>query len=130
MDVVDAHLHLFKAISDEYPRDIFEGMTPPEREELAEEFLVAMDAAGIDRAVIVALSPHDEYLADVLKDHPGKFVGVAVQDFDVADPVADLERRRNGVPVVARPDTFTYRAGRFLQRNRGKALAAFMFLKK
>ena len=93
MDVVDSHLHLFKALSDQYPREIFEGMTPPDREELADEFLAAMEGAGVDRAVIVALSPHDEYMAEVLRAHPGKFVGVGVFDFAVPDPVADLERR-------------------------------------
>jgi predicted TIM-barrel fold metal-dependent hydrolase len=93
MDVVDAHLHLFKAISNEYPRDIFEGMTPPEREELAEEFVRAMDDNGIDHAVVVPLSPHDRYLGEILRAYPGRFAGIGVFDFEVADPIADLERR-------------------------------------
>ena len=93
MDVVDAHLHLFKALSDDYPRAIFEGMTPPERSETAERLLEAMDAAGVDRAVYCALSEHDRYLAEVLADHPGKFAGVAVHDFADPDPLATLQRR-------------------------------------
>ena len=93
MDVVDAHLHLFKAISDDYPRAIFEGMTPPEREEPAELLLAAMDAAGVDHAVVCALSEHDRYLGEVLAEHPGKFAGVAVHDFGVADHVDSLRRR-------------------------------------
>ncbi len=93
MDVVDAHLHLFKALSDEYPRAIFEGMTPPEREESAERLLEAMDAAGVDRAVYCALSEHDRYLAEVLAEHPGKFAGVAVHDFADPDPLTTLQRR-------------------------------------
>ena len=93
MDVVDAHLHLFRAISDEYPRDVFEGMTPPERDEPAAPFLAAMDEAGVDRAVICALSVHDEYLAEVIAEYPDRFAGVSIFDFGVADPVADLERR-------------------------------------
>ncbi|MCY4422264.1 MAG: amidohydrolase family protein [Acidimicrobiaceae bacterium] len=93
MDVVDAHLHLFKALSDDYPRAIFEGMTPPEREESAERLLAAMDAAGVDRAVYCALSEHDHYLAEVLSDHPGKFAGVSVYDFADPDPLATLQRR-------------------------------------
>ena len=93
MDVVDAHLHLFKALSDDYPRAIFEGMTPPERSETAERLLEAMDAAGVDRAVYCALSEHDRYLAEVLADHPGKFAGVAVHDFADPDPMATLQRR-------------------------------------
>ena len=93
MDVVDAHLHLFKALSDDYPRAIFEGMTPPERSETAERLLEAMDAAGVDRAVYCALSEHDRYLAEVLADHPGKFAGVAVHDFADPHPLATLQRR-------------------------------------
>lgn len=93
MAVVDAHLHLFRALSDEYPRAIFEGMTPPEREEPAEELLVAMKEAGVERAVVVALSEHDEYLTEVLRDHPGTFAGVGVFDFDAPDSVAQLEHR-------------------------------------
>ena len=93
MDVVDAHLHLFKALSDDYPRAIFEGMTPPERSETAERLLEAMDAAGVDRAVYCALSEHDRYLTEVLADHPGKFAGVAVHDFADPDPLATLQRR-------------------------------------
>ena len=93
MDVVDAHLHLFKARSDDYPRAIFEGMTPPEREESAERLLATMDAAGADRAIYCSVSEHDRYLAEVLDDHPGKFAGVSVYDFADPDPLATLQRR-------------------------------------
>lgn len=99
MDVVDAHLHLFKAKSEEYPRDVFEGMTPPDREEPVAEFLEAMDDAGVDRAIVVPLSPHDRYLAEVLRDHPGTLAGIGVFDFEVDDPVADLERRIDEVGI-------------------------------
>jgi len=93
MDVVDGHLHLFKALSDDYPRAVFEGMTPPDREESAERLLEAMDTAGVDRAVYCALSEHDHYLAEVLAQHPGKFAGVSVYDFTDPHPLATLQRR-------------------------------------
>ena len=93
MDVVDGHLHLFKALSDDYPRAIFDIMAPPEREETAARLLEAMDGAGVDRAIFCALSPHDRFLAEVLADHPGKFAGVAVYDFEDSDPLATLQRR-------------------------------------
>ncbi len=93
MPVVDAHLHLFKAVSDAYPRPVYESMTPPDREEAAEELLAAMASAGVDHAVVVALSEHDEYLRDVLRDHPGRFAGIGLFDFSEPDPVAQLERR-------------------------------------
>ena len=93
MDVVDAHLHLFKALSDDYPRAIFDIMAPPERSESAERLLEATDAAGVDRAIVCALSEHDRYLAEVLEEYPGKFAGVAVHDFADTDPLATLQRR-------------------------------------
>ena len=93
MDVVDAHLHLFKALSDDYPRAIFDIMAPPERSESAERLLEATDGAGVDRAIVCALSEHDRYLAEVLAEYPGKFAGVAVHDFADPDPLATLQRR-------------------------------------
>ncbi len=36
---------------------------------------------------------------------------------------ADLRRHQEGHPVVARPDTWTYRAGKFVGRNRGAVAA-------
>ena len=35
----------------------------------------------------------------------------------VADLLADLERYRQGFPVLARPDSYSYRTGRFLSRH-------------
>lgn len=97
MDVVDAHLHVFKALTDEYPRAVFDGMTPPERNEPVELLLPAMETAGVDKVVICALSEHDRYLAEVLAEYPGKFAGVAVHDFAVPDPAATLRRRHESV---------------------------------
>ena len=93
MAVVDAHLHLFKAHSEDYPRLVFEGMVPAEREELAEEFLGAMDSAGVDHAVVVPLSAHDRYLAEILVEFPGHFAGVGVYD-DSAEAGATQVARR------------------------------------
>ena len=93
MAVVDAHLHLFKAHSDSYPRLVVEAMAPAEREELAEEFLGAMDTAGVDHAVIVPIAPHDDYLSEILADHPGRFAGVGVYDDAAADGAGQVARR-------------------------------------
>jgi len=93
MAVVDAHLHLFKAVSGQYPREVFEPMTPPDREENAEVFLQVMESAGVDRAVVVALSPHDDYLAHLHGKHSDRFATVGVIDEEAPDQVADLERR-------------------------------------
>lgn len=93
MAVVDAHLHLFKAQSDQYPRDVFGEMTPPEREEPAEGFLDAMRAAGIDHAIIVPVSTPDHYLAEILRNFPGKFAGVGVYDPEASDGAGQVARR-------------------------------------
>lgn len=97
MPVVDAHLHLFRAQSEAYPRDVIEGMTPPERDEPAEEFLFYMNRAGVDNAVIVPLSPHDDYLAEILRNFPGKFAGVGVYDPDAPDGAEQVARRAEEV---------------------------------
>ena len=93
MAVVDAHLHLFKAQSDQYPRLTFDVMAPAEREESAEEFLEAMDAAGVDHAIIVPLSPHDEYLTAIQAEFPGRFAGVGVYDDAAPDGAGQVARR-------------------------------------
>ena len=99
MAVVDAHLHLFKPVSEDYPRDVFEGMTPVDRDEPAGEFLEAMDGAGVDHAVIVPLSVHDHYLADILVEFPGKFAGVGVYDPGAGDGAGQVARRAEQVGV-------------------------------
>lgn len=93
MAVVDAHLHLFKAHSDAYPRLVFEGMVPAEREEPAEELVEAMQDAGVDHAVVVPLSAHDHYLSELLMDHPGRFAGIGVYDPEADDGAGQVARR-------------------------------------
>jgi len=93
LPTIDAHLHVFEAVSDRFPRDVFEPLTPPERSAPAEALLADMEKAGVDRAVVVAVSPHDEYLTHVLTTYPARFAGVAVAAPGSADAVADLYRR-------------------------------------
>ena len=97
--IVDSHLHLFRAVSDSYPRAVYEVMAPAEREELAEGLLEYMESAGVDRAVVVPLSAHEHYLREILEAFPGRFAGVGVFDPDVADPAADLVRRVDDVGI-------------------------------
>lgn len=91
--VVDGHLHLFKAQSDRYPRTIYPIMAEREREELAEKLLDMMAGAEVDHAVVVPLSRHDEYLAEVLENHPGKFAGIGVYNLDEPDDVDGVKSR-------------------------------------
>lgn len=83
--VVDAHTHVFAAVSERFPRDVHE-LYPAELEAPAEELLAEMGRAGVDRAVVVPLSHHDEYLRASLERHPGRFAAIGVQrpgSFDV-----------------------------------------------
>jgi predicted TIM-barrel fold metal-dependent hydrolase len=89
---VDGHLHLFRALEPDYPRGVHP-LYPPELAAPADELLPVMDEFGIDRAVVVPLDHHDDYLAEVLAQHPDRFVGVGVLDPDDPDPVASTRRR-------------------------------------
>ena len=64
MEVVDAHLHLFKAVSEDYPRTVYPGMADAEMEVPAEELLEVMGTAGVDKAIVCLLytspSPRDQ----------------------------------------------------------------------
>lgn len=90
--VVDGHLHLFRQVSDEFPRTAYPVMAEADREELAEKLIVQMDAAGVDHAIVVPLSSHDEYLGEVLQTYPGRFAGVGCYDHD-RPGLADVEAR-------------------------------------
>src|SRR5262245_5078212 len=89
--IVDGHIHLFRRLSPEYPRATHE-LFPPEREALAEEFLDVMAANRVDRAVVVPLSPNDEYLEECLRNHPRSFSGVAVNSDPGPAPEERLQR--------------------------------------
>jgi predicted TIM-barrel fold metal-dependent hydrolase len=89
--IVDGHLHLFRRLSRDYPRAVHE-LFPAEREALAEDFVKVMAANGVGHAVVVPLSPNDEYLVDCLREHPGTFAGVAVNDDSGPNPEARLDQ--------------------------------------
>ena len=57
-----------------------------------------MERAGVDRAVLVPLSHHDEYVRDCLERFPGRFAAIGVQ------PPGPRRRRRVPAPArAARP---------------------------
>jgi L-fuconolactonase len=86
--VVDAHTHVFAQVSGRFPRDVHE-LFPAELEAPAEALLAEMDQAGVDRAVIVPLSRHDEYVRDTLERHPSRFAALGV-----AAPFEDVDGYR------------------------------------
>jgi predicted TIM-barrel fold metal-dependent hydrolase len=91
--IVDAHAHVFARVSDRFPRDVSE-LSPPDLEVPVEELITAMEANGVSHAVLVAVSPHDEYLRDCLMRYPGRFAAVGIQPSD-SFSVAEYLRRRD-----------------------------------
>ena len=98
MPVIDAHLHLFESQSERYPRDVFPGLTPPERRAPMEEYFGYMERAGVDKGVIVSISHHDEYVRDVVATRPDLFAIVGVQDVAADDQLANYRERRRATP--------------------------------
>jgi L-fuconolactonase len=103
--IVDGHAHVFRPAT-VAPRGVDE-LTPPERDAPVEDLLDTMAAADVERAVLVPLDSDDGYVAEVLREHPGRFAAVAVADSETqgrvlgVDPVAALERRRASFPFAA-----------------------------
>ena len=100
--IVDAHVHVFRRAGVQ-PRAVDE-LVPADREAPVEDLLAVLAAASVERAVLVPLATEDGDVAQALRDHPGRFAAVAVADAAVqgrergVDPVAALQRRRDGFP--------------------------------
>lgn len=90
--VVDGHAHVFMPASERYPRDVHP-MFPAELAAPVEDLLAEMEAAGVDHAVLVPVSPHDDYLRECLARYPGVFAGIGVHDPGARAPVDDMRRR-------------------------------------
>jgi len=92
--IIDAHAHVFRpaAIS---PRgtDI---LAPADRDAPVSALLSTMDTHGVDAAVLVPLDTHDDYVAEALAAHPGRFTALAVAS--PGETVASLRERRARFP--------------------------------
>lgn len=95
---VDAHVHVFRALDGRYPRAVHP-MFPPEMEIRVEDLLVTMDAHNIDRAVLVPVSPHDEYLGECLTSHGDRCAGIGVLDPEQSGDADDVRRRFSEVGI-------------------------------
>src|SRR5207302_3546588 len=90
--VIDTHAHIIAADERRHPRAPLGGRQSGwsrERPVSADEMIAAMDAAAIERTVLVQASTcygHDNsYLADVVAAHPRRFVGVFSVDMLAPD---------------------------------------------
>ena len=52
----------------------------------------------MDKAVIVGISHHDEYLGEVVATRPDLFAIVGVQDVSAPDQLANYRERRQSTP--------------------------------
>src|SRR5437763_16953864 len=97
--VIDTHAHVIAADERRYPRAPLGGRQSDwsrERPVSADEMIAAMDAAGIERTVLVQASTcygHDNsYLADAVAAHPQRFIGVFSVDVLAPDAPAQIRR--------------------------------------
>ena len=59
MQVIDSHLHLFKACSADYPRPVYTGLADKDKEVIAQELIILMEKVGVNKAIVVPLGPQD-----------------------------------------------------------------------
>lgn len=96
--IVDAHAHVFLPAADS-PRGT-DALAPAERAAPINALTATMAEHGVGAAVLVPLDAHDDYVAEVLRDQPGRFAAVAVADDAVlgrragTDPLRALAARR------------------------------------
>ena len=120
--MIDTHAHVIATDERRYPRAPLGGKQSDwsrERPVSAEQMLAAMDAAGIDKTVLVQASTcygHDNsYLADAVAAHPRRFIGVFSVDVLAPDaPQSFLERvvKTFGAPRIAWGSNFPAAEGK------------------
>jgi predicted TIM-barrel fold metal-dependent hydrolase len=90
--VIDGHVHVFRAVSDRYPRDV-NPLFPADRAARLEELLALMERHAVAGAVLVSLSRHDEYVTECVRRYPNSFRAILVQDPARPDPTDVVKRR-------------------------------------
>ncbi|MDP6959976.1 MAG: amidohydrolase family protein [Dehalococcoidia bacterium] len=93
MPIIDSHLHLFRAVSESYPRTVYPGLAEEDCDVPAEKLIAIMENTGVDKAIVVPLGPEDHYLAEIIEHYPGKFAGVGVYDGSAPDQAKNLDTR-------------------------------------
>ena len=96
MDKVDVHVHVFAKLSDQYPRDV-SGLAPADKEATAEQLLREMDAAGIDKTVLIDMGgtriEEHRYVTHCVQKWPDRFTAtglVAADDPDTPSRLKEL----------------------------------------
>ncbi len=94
MDKVDVHVHVFAKLSDEYPRGV-SGLAPADKEATAEQLLREMDAANIDKTVLIDMGgtriEEHRYVTHCVQKWPDRFTATGLVDADDPDPATRLK---------------------------------------
>lgn len=119
MDIVDIHPHVIASDTAKYPLNPVGGAVSKwavQRPVTGEQYLAAIDQAGIDQAAIVQASTahgyDNSYTADVAAAHPDRFVGVCCIDALAPDAPQQLtywvrERGMAGLRLFTTGSTMT-----------------------
>lgn len=93
MERVDVHVHVFARLSDQFPRQV-SGLAPADREGTAEQLLQEMDAAGVDRTVLIDMGgaklEYHAYVTHCVKKWPDRFTATGLVDANDPDAPARL----------------------------------------
>ena len=103
MPRIDAHLHVFTKVSDQFPRETTP-VCPAEREESVEKLLGEMEKHEIDQAVLVqmagtSLAQH-RYLLRCLKDYPKRFLGIGLIPQGHPNPAEHMAQLTDGTGII------------------------------
>jgi predicted TIM-barrel fold metal-dependent hydrolase len=94
MDKVDVHVHVFAKLSDRFPREVG-GLAPADKEGTAEQLLGEMDAAGVDRTVLIDMGgtriEYHGYVTHCVRTWPDRFTATGLVDVNDPDPPARLK---------------------------------------
>ena len=93
MPVIVSHLHLFRAVSDRYPRTVYPGLADADLDVPAEKLISLMESTRVDKAIVVPLGPEDHYLGEIIEQYPGRFAGVGCYDGSAPDQAKNLDDR-------------------------------------
>ena len=95
MQKVDAHVHIFAPLSQAFPREV-SPLAPAGRAATVEHLLREMDAAGVERAVLIQMGgfqiAHHRYVAQAVRRWPDRLAAVGLVDVHDADSPARLSK--------------------------------------
>jgi L-fuconolactonase len=103
MEKIDAHVHVFDRASEAFPREV-SPLAPPERSAPVERLLREMDAAGIDRAVLIQMGgftiAQHRYMARSAAKWPDRLAAVGLVDLNDPDPAARLDELHEATGIA------------------------------